>query len=513
MRDAVTIQRDMHDYLPRYYEDIPVATNVIDREAVEMAQLNADIYDVLAQMFIDTSTWGLARWERIFGITTDVLKPIDQRRSVIKSRIRGVGTVTPAMIKSIAEAYANGDVEVTEAGTNMLPPFNSGWTLHENTRMRQANFVGKIGGSVSENPHKFSANYNTSLIPPSGTWYEQTYPNIASLNGVVYTSTNSTNLLIAQQLFSFNLIEHVIRNYGVGVFGAAVTTAERVAWLKANVAKFVANWHGFGSSPAGNKATFNAFAASGAWSAFPQTHTSGTIAKLTFTTSGANVSGYVNADGFVYFLAYADASNGTVASTINTDFVELEVYMAAGSVPVADYELTLNATANSQTSTITVPVLPNTVYTLSAQNGLNASVGGQLNGVQYQWVTGTANTKATFTTGSSQTSVYIQLSNGVGNSSGVYTFTNPQLERGSVRTPFENLPDYTIGIKFVSSLGIPANMTDLIAAVRDALPAHLAVNYVFMYKTFGQLEGYGVTFGAIESAGLTFGKLETWEGP
>jgi hypothetical protein len=114
MRTETEIQREMNDYLPRYYGDIPIATNVIDREAAEIAQLNADIYDVLAQFFIESATWGMARWERIFGVTVDEAKPIDQRRAVIKSKLRGVGTVTPALIKSVAESYANGEVNVTE---------------------------------------------------------------------------------------------------------------------------------------------------------------------------------------------------------------------------------------------------------------------------------------------------------------------------------------------------------------------------------------------------------------
>lgn len=120
MRTLPQIQRDMHDYLPRYYEEVPVAVNVIDQEAVEIAQLNADIYDVLAQFFVDTATWSLARWERNFGLIPDDTKPADQRRAVIKSRLRGVGTVTPELIEQVAEAFVNGDVDVTEDNANFI---------------------------------------------------------------------------------------------------------------------------------------------------------------------------------------------------------------------------------------------------------------------------------------------------------------------------------------------------------------------------------------------------------
>lgn len=118
MRTLTQINRDMHDYMPRYYEDYLVSVNVIDREAEEVAALNAAVYDVLDQFSIPTATWSLARWETIFGFPVDESKPSDQRRSVILARLRGIGTVTVAMIESVAEAYANGDVSVTEDNAN-----------------------------------------------------------------------------------------------------------------------------------------------------------------------------------------------------------------------------------------------------------------------------------------------------------------------------------------------------------------------------------------------------------
>jgi hypothetical protein len=108
----------MSDYLPRYYDDSRIVGNLLDQESAEVSDLNAAIADVLAQFFVDTATWGLANWERICGIKTDETKPYDQRRSAIKARLRGVGTVTVALIKNVAESYNNGEVEVTEDNAN-----------------------------------------------------------------------------------------------------------------------------------------------------------------------------------------------------------------------------------------------------------------------------------------------------------------------------------------------------------------------------------------------------------
>ena len=109
---------DLNGYLPRYYEEIREAQAIVSADESAINQLNADIDDVLAQFFVDTATWGLANWERICGISTDETKPIDQRRSVVKSKLRGIGTVTVGLIESVAESYANGDVEVIEDNAN-----------------------------------------------------------------------------------------------------------------------------------------------------------------------------------------------------------------------------------------------------------------------------------------------------------------------------------------------------------------------------------------------------------
>ncbi len=112
------INRAMWRYLPRYYEDIRESRAIVNPQSAEFERLNGAIRDVLDQYFVDRATWGLAYWERAFGITIDESKPRGQRRSVIKSKMRGAGTVTVDFVKDVAEAYDNGEVEVTEDNAN-----------------------------------------------------------------------------------------------------------------------------------------------------------------------------------------------------------------------------------------------------------------------------------------------------------------------------------------------------------------------------------------------------------
>lgn len=114
-----SIEQDMFDYLPKFYEEYRESRAILQAEASELEQLHIDIDDVLAQFYIDTATWGLALWwEPFVGIKPDETKPVDERRSVVKSKLRGVGTVTVELIKNVAESFANGEVEIVDDSAN-----------------------------------------------------------------------------------------------------------------------------------------------------------------------------------------------------------------------------------------------------------------------------------------------------------------------------------------------------------------------------------------------------------
>lgn len=112
------IERDMYDYMPKIYEDLRESRAIVTTESVEFRAYADSVSDVLAQFYVNTATWGLADWERRVGIVPDEGKPIDQRRSVIKSKLRGAGVVTKSLIKNVAESYSNGEVDVAEDADN-----------------------------------------------------------------------------------------------------------------------------------------------------------------------------------------------------------------------------------------------------------------------------------------------------------------------------------------------------------------------------------------------------------
>lgn len=195
-----------------------------------------------------------------------------------------------------------------------------------------ANFFGKESGSVVENPHTFkwvNAASSVSLVNPSSGAEESNsnYEKISILDDEIANIARSASGQIAQQLFSFNLIEQIKRIYGEGVYGSATSTANRVTWLKANITSLVGNWWGRGTGPSGNRANLSMWSGgtgSPTW-VTPQTNTSAVIARLVVSSGVGFANQYIDSNGFMHCIAYAEASDGTTASTIYTDYVELMI--------------------------------------------------------------------------------------------------------------------------------------------------------------------------------------------
>lgn len=102
------------DLLPERYTGS--AETVAFQEAFqpELDSLWAARNDLLLQLDPRTATWSLDLWESAFGIPVDSSKDIEHRRTRVISKIRGSGTTTVALIKSVSESFANGEVEVDE---------------------------------------------------------------------------------------------------------------------------------------------------------------------------------------------------------------------------------------------------------------------------------------------------------------------------------------------------------------------------------------------------------------
>lgn len=107
----------MLGYLPPYYDASKVMRAILQAQGSELDKFRYALDDILAQFFVETATWGLDTWERELGIPKIAGKPDAERRSNIIAKLRGIGTVTIATIKNVAESFFGGRVEVTDRQT------------------------------------------------------------------------------------------------------------------------------------------------------------------------------------------------------------------------------------------------------------------------------------------------------------------------------------------------------------------------------------------------------------
>lgn len=105
---------NLMDYLDDYYSTSNLMNSLQRANAYELARINYIIDDIANQFAISTATWGLDLWEFEYGIETDHSKSYEQRREILKSKRRGHGTTTKAMLKNVAEAYSNGEADIIE---------------------------------------------------------------------------------------------------------------------------------------------------------------------------------------------------------------------------------------------------------------------------------------------------------------------------------------------------------------------------------------------------------------
>ncbi|WP_347061063.1 putative phage tail protein [Flavonifractor plautii] len=91
--------------LPRYYQDSPQVSELERVLGEQAGALCVSESDTLAQLWVDTATWGLDLWEQWVGLPADRTRPYSYRRSRIKAKLRGQGATTAEMLRSVVASF------------------------------------------------------------------------------------------------------------------------------------------------------------------------------------------------------------------------------------------------------------------------------------------------------------------------------------------------------------------------------------------------------------------------
>lgn len=208
-----------------------------------------------------------------------------------------------------------------------------------------SDYAGKVVNSTVENPNIAKYAYQSTLQPPNSSLLseQEVYSLISTFDGALDTRQRNQSGIISQRIFYFDIIEILTRKYGVEIFGGATTLTEKIAKARTIITNITCNWWGFGSGTGGNKATVKAWASAfSGWYGNVVSNTSNTPTLLKSIIT--SVSSYIDSNGFVYFIAYAEPSDGTTVSVINTDYVSLDITVSVSALADVKSEVAAHQT-------------------------------------------------------------------------------------------------------------------------------------------------------------------------
>ena len=102
--------------LPQQYREDPWVLALADAILGVLEDQDAQSVSIREQLSLDTITWALEIEEALAGIVPPADATLENRRSTLKAKLRSSGKVTIELIQAVADAWRNGEVEVSFTG-------------------------------------------------------------------------------------------------------------------------------------------------------------------------------------------------------------------------------------------------------------------------------------------------------------------------------------------------------------------------------------------------------------
>ncbi|BEP28823.1 putative phage tail protein [Helicovermis profundi] len=98
------------NHLSKILREDEIANSLFDSISKELMNIDKKINLSFCEFFVDTAIGsGLTSFEKRLGIETNILSSVDQRRNLIKARLRGRKKISLSIINSICEVWINGE--------------------------------------------------------------------------------------------------------------------------------------------------------------------------------------------------------------------------------------------------------------------------------------------------------------------------------------------------------------------------------------------------------------------
>lgn len=113
-----TYYTDLTHYVPNFILNMEEFEESLQAAGYEVGQLQNFSEDLENQLYISTATWGIQKWEKIYGISGGKDLPTEKRRAAVFTRVHGAKTFTPLLAESVAKNYTGVDTSVLEDTAN-----------------------------------------------------------------------------------------------------------------------------------------------------------------------------------------------------------------------------------------------------------------------------------------------------------------------------------------------------------------------------------------------------------
>ena len=254
------------------------------------------------------------RWNAVVSETTDGAEVIEARvdtegvrQASLSARL--LKDFTDRLTKAqLIKFLAGEDIEVTVTSDFNTPP--------------------KVAGSIVENGNIVKYAIVTSLPAPNASnWKEldqDRYKNLTKLDGANSTIVTVANGIMIPKAIHWDLLWILEKNFPQ-IFKNATTPAQKVLIAKEKITSSTVNAYAKGSGPNGNKVTMSLRnPRTNLWEG-DRNNTTANIALITYTNVTQNATYYMDDNGLMPIVLYAEASNGTVQNSISLDYTNIEL--------------------------------------------------------------------------------------------------------------------------------------------------------------------------------------------
>lgn len=299
----------------------------IDEEVPELEDYYWQGFDEIMESYHQTIAGIKSEAKELLDSLKQDVSSTQEKVSQLEQSISTANTNLNARIDDIIKKIDENDVYTkAESSANVIDQIIGKENAKKNITLDYQN---KIAGSVVENPHKAAAGFSSVIPTPAqvtGEVSQNAYNALSALDGDVTSPYTATNKDMTYFLVQWNVLEALERELGSKFFidRGATTTKEKVEIARTILTVINPAFWGYGKSPSGNKLNFQIWINNSSW-AGTRSHNASTVTKMEYNSTGASTNNYISDDGYLYASAYAEPSDGTVASTVVGDCAQLNL--------------------------------------------------------------------------------------------------------------------------------------------------------------------------------------------